>query len=43
MLAIIGVVVIVGALVGIGVTEKGASNQPVKQEISSIQHDSFKS
>ena len=43
MLAIVGVVVIIGALVGIGVTEHKAPDQPVKQEISSIQHDSFKS
>ena len=41
MLAIVGVVVIIGALVGIGVTENKAPDQPVKQEISSIQHNSF--
>ena len=39
MLAIIGIVVIVGALVGIGVTENNASDQQIKQEITHIQQD----
>lgn len=43
MLAIVGVVVIVGALVGIGVTEHKATEQPVKQEISYIQDNSSNS
>ncbi len=37
MLAIVGVVVIIGALVGIGVTESKSIDQSVKQETSSIQ------
>ena len=37
MLAIVGVIVIVGALVGIGVSEQNTQNQPVKPDISQIQ------